>query len=97
MVQPPVNSRFIFGEENVKEPAWQVEFDPGAKMTYIPQSINISVIPESFLSIWNPKFLIRHPALSFESQYRARIRIDGAEGAKATLRRSHLRGQCAGK
>jgi hypothetical protein len=83
MVQPPVNSRFIFGDDNVKEPAWQVKFDSGAKMTYIPQRINISVIPDNFLSIWNPTFLIRHPALSFESQYRARIRIDGVEGAKS--------------
>lgn len=82
LVQPPLNSRFFFGDDNVKEPAWQVKFDSGANMTYIPQSINVSVIPESFLSLWNPTFLIRHPALAFESQYRARIRIDGVEGAK---------------
>jgi hypothetical protein len=83
MVQPPVNSRFFFGDDNVKEPAWQVKYNSGTNLSYIPQSINVSVIPESFLSIWNPTFLIRHPALTFESQYRAKLRIDGGNDAKS--------------
>jgi hypothetical protein len=83
MVQPPVNSRVFFGDDNVKEAAWQVKFDSGADLTYTPQSFNGLVIPESFLTMWNPTFLIRHPALAFESQYRARLRIAKATDAKS--------------
>jgi len=82
MVQPPANSRLLFGEGNVKEPAWQVKFDAGAEFKYNLKSINELVIPENFLALAKPTFLIRHPALVFESQYRARIAIDGEEKAK---------------
>lgn len=82
MVQPPASSRLFFGEDNVKEPAWQVNFDSDAEFNYKIESINELVIPESFLAIANPTFLIRHPALVFESQYRARIAIDGKDQAK---------------
>jgi len=82
MVQPPACSRLFFGDENVKEPAWQVKFEAGAEIKYNIESINELVIPESFLSLAQPTFLIRHPALVFESQYRARISIEGKEQAK---------------
>ncbi|KAE9364026.1 hypothetical protein N431DRAFT_448566 [Stipitochalara longipes BDJ] len=85
MVQPPATSRLFFGDENVKEGAWQVNFEGVEEPKYSVESINELVIPESFLSLANPTFLIRHPALVFESQYRARISIEGKEQAKASM------------
>jgi hypothetical protein len=85
MIQPPASSRLFFQDRNVKEPAWQLNFDSGTELGHSLESINELVIPESFLSLANPTFLIRHPALVFESQYRARIAIEGKEPAKAII------------
>jgi hypothetical protein len=85
MIQPPASSRLFFQDRNVKEPAWQLNFDSGTELGHSLESINELVIPENFLSLANPTFLIRHPALVFESQYRARIAIEGKEAAKAII------------
>ena len=82
MVQPPATARLFFGDDKVKEPAWKVDFEGGLKPKYSIESINELVIPESFLVLAKPTFLIRHPALVFESQYRARISVEGKEQAK---------------
>ena len=83
MAQPPATSRLFFGDDKVNESAWQVSFEGGVEPKYNIESINELVIPESFLALAKPTFLIRHPALVFESQYRARISVEGKEQAKS--------------
>jgi hypothetical protein len=85
MAQPPAISRFFSGKNNVKEPAWQVKFNSAEDLEYKAESINEIVIPETFLPMWNPTFLIRHPALVFESIYRVRLAIEGKEQAKTDV------------
>ena len=85
LVQPPISSRRHFREDDVKEPAWQVDFEAAAKPKFKVESINESIIPEYFLSLANPTFLVRHPTLVFKPQYRARISVEGKEKAKSPL------------
>ncbi|KAK2865067.1 hypothetical protein FQN49_003945 [Arthroderma sp. PD_2] len=37
---------------------------------------NPTLFPDEFLTSWQPVFLVRHPALAFESWYRAEIRVE---------------------
>lgn len=50
------------------EPSKPPEADGSA--TY-PTKTNPTLLPDAFLASWRPVFLIRHPALVFESWYRA--------------------------
>ncbi|KAI0105337.1 hypothetical protein GGR51DRAFT_199550 [Nemania sp. FL0031] len=48
-------------------------------------SLNLTTLPDEFLTTWNPTFLIRHPALMLSSLYRTAmkdIEVDGRRRAK---------------
>ncbi|KAL4750529.1 hypothetical protein BDW72DRAFT_193748 [Aspergillus terricola var. indicus] len=45
--------------------------EEGSPLSSASKKTNPTIFPDSFLKSWKPIFLIRHPALSFESWYRA--------------------------
>lgn len=45
--------------------------EEGPSLSPESEKTNPTLFPDSFLKSWRPIFLIRHPALSFESRYRA--------------------------
>ncbi|OCL01739.1 hypothetical protein AOQ84DRAFT_350244 [Glonium stellatum] len=78
LCEPVTETRFIFGNDSVNEPVWMVETNLGRTRT----ESNETVLPDEFLQIWCPTFLIRHPALVFPSLYRTAIGIQGTEAAR---------------
>lgn len=80
MTEPTAQTRFLFGQDSVKESPWTVQ----VPSTYGPgthSSLNETVMPDEFLQTWRPTFLIRHPALVFPSHYRTIRDTEGAEVA----------------
>ncbi|KJZ74635.1 hypothetical protein HIM_05985 [Hirsutella minnesotensis 3608] len=47
--------------------------------TASPAGTNPTRLPDDFLASWQPVFLIRHPALVFESWYRAEMRVESID------------------
>ena len=82
MSEPVSRFQFLLGEGSVNESPWTVQ-TPGVYGTGTAQSpLNKTLLPDSFLKTWLPTFLIRHPALTFPSQYRAMIDIKALKGNK---------------
>lgn len=70
MVEPTAQTRFLFGQDRVKELPWTVQAvsTSGADVTH--SSLNVTVLPDEVLRVWLPVFLVRHPGLAFPSLYR---------------------------
>jgi hypothetical protein len=71
MIEPVAQTRSIYGGDSVEESPWTVQIPStyGSEVTH--SRLNETVLPDEFLMTWLPTFLIRHPALSFPSLYRA--------------------------
>lgn len=71
--EPTAQTRFLFGEDSVKEPRWTVQ--SRHTRTEAPEAadsgLHGTILPDDFLQTWLSTFLIRHPALVFPSLYRA--------------------------
>lgn len=85
MAEPTAQTKFLFGQNSVKEAPWTVQ----VPSTYAPEvthsSLNETVLPDEFLQTWLPTFLIRHPALVFPSHYRTIIDSEGVEAGEKKL------------
>lgn len=91
LAEPTAQSRFLFGQDSVKESPWrwQAPGTYGAEVTY--SSLNETLLPDEFLQTWLPTFLIRHPALAFPSRYRAfRDIVGSVEAAEANEAEARL-------
>lgn len=53
-----------------EEPSFTVT-NAASRISKDPEKTNPTIFPDEFLKSWTPVFLVRHPALSFESWYRA--------------------------
>jgi len=72
LAEPTAQSKFLFGGDSVNESPWTVHFR-GTRATtkLMTQSLlSETILPDGFLQMWSPTFLIRHPAMSFPSYYR---------------------------
>jgi amino acid adenylation domain-containing protein len=82
MSEPVSRFQFLLGEGSINESPWTVRA-PGVYGAGTARSpLNKTLLPDSFLKTWLPTFLIRHPALTFPSQYRAMIDIKVLKGDK---------------
>ncbi|KAF7590780.1 hypothetical protein BBP40_002396 [Aspergillus hancockii] len=80
LTDPVAKTRFIYGEESVtQELPWMIRGPEEVVRTTSRSIHNKTILSDEFLQGWNPVFLIRHPALSFPSFYRASVRADGRE------------------
>ncbi|KAJ5974923.1 hypothetical protein N7481_008630 [Penicillium waksmanii] len=84
LTDPVAKTRFLYGEESVtQEMPWELR-GPNELVQLTSRSIhNETILSDGFLKTWLPIFLIRHPALSFPSFYRACVRADGEEFMKS--------------
>lgn len=73
MTEPTAETRFLFGQSSIQEPPWTVQVPRTYASKVTHSSLNETVLPDEFLHIWLPTFLIRHPALVFPSCYRTVI------------------------
>ncbi|KAI4289145.1 MAG: hypothetical protein L6R35_001586 [Caloplaca aegaea] len=78
LATPEERSRQIFGT-GVHGPPLTLKDTAGSAWS----DQNFTVLPDEFLQTWLPTFLIRHPALTFPSYYRAVVKMDGNEEAAA--------------
>ncbi|EEH18466.1 hypothetical protein PABG_07527 [Paracoccidioides brasiliensis Pb03] len=69
LTNPVVKTQFLYGDD---QPARAMSSMRGDRSIH-----NETILSDEFLKTWCPAFLIRHPALSFPSFYRASIRADG--------------------
>jgi hypothetical protein len=83
LTNPVAKTRFLYGEESTtQEMPWGLQ-GPNELVQSTSRSIhNETILSDGFLKLWRPVFLIRHPALSFPSFYRACARADGEEFMK---------------
>lgn len=77
LLEPTAQAKFIYGEDDIKETPWQWDITSA----YDPQqaSLNDTILPDQYLRLWMPIFLIRHPALAFPSFYRVHLEREGGE------------------
>jgi hypothetical protein len=80
--EPTAQTRFLFGQNSVKESPWTVQVPSTYALEVTRSSLNETVLPDEFLKTLLPTFLIRHPALAFPSHYRTFIDNDGVEATK---------------
>jgi hypothetical protein len=93
MVDPIALSAFIHGEDTVCEAPWTVRSLRDANLPFeianqAHSPLNKTILPDQFLSKGRHIFLIRHPALTVPSYYRAFTDIHGPESvikAEASL------------
>lgn len=93
MVDPTALSVFIHGEDTVCEAPWTVRSprDEGLSSELVSQAhspLNKTILPDQVLSKGCHIFLIRHPAFTIPSYYRAFVDIHGSESvikAEASL------------
>ena len=86
LVEPTAEARWVFGNGGVEEGPWMVE----TKTWHTHSKGNQTVLPDEFLKMWLPTFLIRHPALVFPSLYRTALDLQGAEVARTDLAQQKL-------
>lgn len=83
ITEPTAHTEFLYGQNSVKESSWTVQIPS----SYGPQAtrtgLNKTVLPDEFLHIWRPIFLIRHPALAFPSFYRTILDLDGEDAVNS--------------
>jgi hypothetical protein len=80
LTDPVAKTQFIYGEESVtQELPWMIKGSDEVVQTTSRSIHNKTILSDEFLRSWNPVFLIKHPALSFPSFYRASVRADGQE------------------
>ncbi|KAH8682788.1 hypothetical protein BGZ60DRAFT_398738 [Tricladium varicosporioides] len=79
LIEPVSETKFVFGKESTSESPWTVQMS--SNQTH--SSSNETILPDEFLILWHPTFLIRHPALVFPSMYRTTIDLNSAEKAKS--------------
>ncbi|KAJ5832596.1 hypothetical protein N7474_000907 [Penicillium riverlandense] len=78
MVDPTALSAFMHGDGTVFEAPWTVRSPrDGSKETHSPR--NITILPDRVLAEARHIFLIRHPALTVPSYYRAFVDLHGPE------------------
>jgi hypothetical protein len=88
LTHPVFQAKPMFG--SVQEAPWMVDIPErhyGPTKTRSPP--NETIFPDEYLRAWNPIFLIRHPALTFPSRYRAFLDLE-AKTATAEARNAHL-------
>ncbi|MCJ1400011.1 hypothetical protein MMC11_003214 [Xylographa trunciseda] len=90
MTEPTALSRFLFGQEKVKQTPWTVQISSTYGSEATRSSLNKTLLPDEFLKTWLPTFLIRHPALMFPSHYRTIVDTLGVEAAHAEGERSEI-------
>jgi hypothetical protein len=73
IAEPVGETRFVCGEDSVDETPWTLKPDVG--QAYPP--FNKVILPNEFLKIWFPTFLIRPPALVIPSNYRTFVETKG--------------------
>jgi len=81
MIEPVAETKFVFGDHSTDELPWTVKMF--AQQTR--SNGNETALPDEFLKMWFPTFLIRHPALAFPSIYRTCVDNEGIEAAKAQV------------
>ncbi|KAJ5886317.1 uncharacterized protein N7473_008991 [Penicillium subrubescens] len=85
LTDPVAKTRFLYGEESIiQEMPWTLRGPNELVRTTSRSVLNETILSDEFLNTWRPVFLIRHPALSFPSFYRASVRADGEEFTKST-------------
>ena len=92
LIDPTTLSKHVFGSPVDKEEAakrcddgmWTLEHlqphslsDGDGSPGPTGCATNITLLPDEFLQMWKPTFLIRHPALAFPSLYRALLVLEG--------------------
>ena len=70
MIEPTARAKFALSQSSVKEPPWTVQTHDIPRSEATRSSLNETILPDEFLRIWKPTFLIRHPALAFPSLHR---------------------------
>ncbi|KAF3480785.1 uncharacterized protein GIQ15_06132 [Arthroderma uncinatum] len=85
LADPVAETRLLYGQESIaKELPWMLRGREDLVQTMEGRSTeNETILSDKFLKMWQPIFVIRHPALSFPSWYRASVRADGKEFAKS--------------
>lgn len=68
LIDPIAACKFSRGAHATAEEPWTLKFDGGSTHT----ALNETVLPDEYLKLWRPTFLIRHPALCFASLWRVR-------------------------
>lgn len=81
LIEPVSEQKFLFGEHGASEEPWMII--AGHEVSSKRSGGNETVLPDEFLKIWRPTFLIRHPAMSFPSAYRTSVDNEGAEAARS--------------
>ena len=82
MIEPTAQTRYLYGQNSVKESPWTVRVPDSYGKELTRSSLNETVLPDQFLGTMLPTFLIRHPALIFPSHYRTYIDMEGIEAAQ---------------
>ncbi|KXL48281.1 hypothetical protein M433DRAFT_159303 [Acidomyces richmondensis BFW] len=68
ITDPVAACKFYRGVNATSEEPWMLSFEGGSSRT----ALNETVLPDEYLKLWRPTFLIRHPALCFVSLWRVR-------------------------
>jgi hypothetical protein len=71
MMDPVILSKFRYGEESTETPLFSVGISNDSLESPPHSPLNVTILPDEFLKTWSPTFLIRHPALTFPSNYRS--------------------------
>jgi hypothetical protein len=80
MIEPTLQAKFVFGDDSMKESPWLLDIS-GLDSEQTRSSQNPTVLPDEYLKLWKPIFLIRHPALAFPSLYRIFLEREADEDA----------------
>lgn len=63
--------QLMYPETKVKQPRWEMQIPSRYAETQTYSDLNNTVLPDEFLRLFRPIFLIRHPAMMFPSLFRA--------------------------
>lgn len=81
IAEPVAETRLLHGDNSVTdESPWTLRGPNELDQTGIGRSdLNETLFPDEFLKTWKPIFLIKHPAASFPSFYRALVKASSPE------------------
>ncbi len=87
MVDPTALSAFVHGEDTVCESPWTVQtpadgFPSSGIADRTHSRMNKTILPDEFLAEGRHIFLIRHPAITIPSYYRAFVDIHGQDAVQ---------------